>query len=181
MKHLPEIHRARIAIGDGIVFFITLTFSELAPIAAQENMSCYRFKTPPGFEPINQSPTLNMDKEVFDDFEDLIKENYTIYGDDSLNEPYYNIIKPLMKKLYNRLLDDVENKNYTSPVFKHHLNDRVLGNSYREKNSRKIIADSNDIVVDFIASMTDDYFVDICKHLHIDDTLTDSIKYYEYF
>ena len=127
------------------------------------------------------SPTLNMDKEVFDDFEDLIKENYTIYGDDSLNEPYYNIIKPLMEKLYNRLLDDVENKNYKSPIFKHYLNDGVLGNSYREKNSRKIIADSNDIVVDFIASMTDDYFVDICKHLHIDDTLTGSIKYYEYF
>jgi hypothetical protein len=57
-KHLPEIHRAPIALGDGIVFFITLTFSELAPIAAQENMSCYRFKTPPGFEPINQSSTL---------------------------------------------------------------------------------------------------------------------------
>lgn len=127
------------------------------------------------------SPTLNMDKEVFDDFEDLIKENYTIYCDDSLNEPYYNIIQPLMEKLYNRLLDDVENKNYKSPVFKHYLNDNILGNCYREKKSRKITADSNDIVVDFIASMTDDYFVDICKHLHIDETLTDSIKYYEYF
>ena len=125
------------------------------------------------------SPTLNMDKEVFEDFEDLIKENYTIYCDDSLNEPYYNIIQPLMEKLYNRLLDDVENKNYRSPVFKHYLNDNILGNCYRERNSRKIIADSNDIVVDFIASMTDDYFVDICKHLHIDDTLTDNIKYYE--
>lgn len=127
------------------------------------------------------SPTLNMDKEVFDDFEDLIKENYTIYCDDSLNEPYYNIIQPLMEKLYNRLIDDIENKNYKSPVFKHYLNDNILGNCYRERNSRKIIADSNDIVVDFIASMTDDYFVDICKHLHIDDSITDSIKYYEYF
>lgn len=127
------------------------------------------------------SPTLNMDKEVFEDFEDLIKENYTIYCDDSLNEPYYNIIQPLMEKLYKRLIDDVENKNYKSPVFKHYLNDNILGNCYREENSRKIIADSNDIVVDFIASMTDDYFVDICKHLHIDDALTDSIKYYEYF
>ncbi len=47
--------------------------------------------------------------------------------------------------------------------------------------ARKIIADSNEIVVDFIASMTDDYFVDICKNLHIDDSLTESIKYHEYF
>ncbi len=127
------------------------------------------------------SPTLNMDKEVFDDFEDLIRENYTIYGDESLNKPYYNIIQPLMEKLYGRLLDDIENKNYNSPVFKHHLNNIILGNCYREKNSRKIIADSNEIVVDFIASMTDDYFVDICKNLHIDDSLTESIKYHEYF
>ena len=86
-----------------------------------------------------------------------------------------------MEKLYGRLLDDIENKNYNSPVFNHHLNNTVLGNCYREKNSRKIIADSNEIVVDFIASMTDDYFVDICKNLHIDDSLTESIKYHEYF
>ena len=34
------------------------------------------------------SPSLNMDKEVFDDFEDLIKENYTIYSSKELVEPY---------------------------------------------------------------------------------------------
>lgn len=127
------------------------------------------------------SPTLNMDKEVFDDFEDLIKENYKIYDDESLNEPYYNIIQPLMEKLYDKLLDDIKNKDYKSPVFTHHLNNTILGNCYRDKKTRRIIADPNDIVVDFIASMTDDYFVDICKHLHVDDTLTDSIKYHEYF
>ena len=58
-KRVPNNSRAPIARGNGNTFhFITLTFSELAPIAAQENMSCYRFKTPPGFEPINQSSTL---------------------------------------------------------------------------------------------------------------------------
>lgn len=87
-----------------------------------------------------------------------------------------------MERLYNKLLDDIENKNYNLPVFKYHLTGTVLGNCYRDKDSRRIIVDSNENVVDFIASMTDDYFVDICKNLHIDDSLTESIdECYEYF
>ncbi|WP_164489115.1 HD domain-containing protein [Ruminococcus sp. Marseille-P6503] len=127
------------------------------------------------------SPSLNMDKEVFDDFEDLISENNKIYSSDELNEPYYKIIRPLMFKLYDRLLDDVISKNYNSPIFKHHLNNTILGNCYRDKTSRRIIADPNEAVVDFIASMSDDYFIDICRYLHIDDQLVGEIKYHEYF
>lgn len=127
------------------------------------------------------SPTLNMDKEVFEDFEDLIKENYIIYGDTELNVPYYEIIRPLMHGLYERLIEDVKNRDYTSPVFEHHLNKSVLGNCYRDKATRTIIADPNEIVTDFIASMSDDYFIDICKHLHINDELIGKLKYHEYF
>ena len=127
------------------------------------------------------SPSLNMDKEVYEDFNDLIDENKIIYASEELNKPYYDIIQPLMEKLYNRLVDDVENRHYSSPVFKHHLNKPILGDCYRLESSRKIIADSNDIVVDFIASMSDDYFVDICKYLHIDDALVAELTYKEYF
>lgn len=127
------------------------------------------------------SPSLNMDEEVYVDFNDLIKENGIIYASDELNKPYYDIIQPLMEKLYNRLIDDIENRHYSSPVFKHYLNKSILGNCYRLKKSRKIIADPNDIVVDFIASMSDDYFVDICKYLHIDDELVAQLSYKEYF
>lgn len=128
------------------------------------------------------SPSLNIDEEVFLDLRDLIDENNKIiYGNEDVNKPYFDVIKPLMKKLYNTLIDDIENKNYSSPVFKHHLNDTILGNYYRDKKSRAIIVDSNDIVTDFIASMTDDYFIDICRHLHIDDDILGELKYHEYF
>lgn len=127
------------------------------------------------------SPTLNMDKEVFDDFEDIIRENNQIYSSPELNKPYYEIIQPLMEKLYCHLVDDVNNRNYSSPVFKHHLNHPVLGNCYRQKNSRRVIEDANDIVSDFIASMSDDYFIDICKYLHLDDQLIAKLQYHEYF
>lgn len=129
-----------------------------------------------------ESPSLNMDQEVFDDLKDLIDENYhIIYENKELNQQYFEIIQPLMQKLYARLIADVENRDFTSPVFRHYLNDGIQGNCYREENSRKIAADSNDIVTDFIASMTDDYFIDICKALHVDDDLICRLKYREYF
>ncbi|MBO5459975.1 MAG: HD domain-containing protein [Lachnospira sp.] len=129
-----------------------------------------------------ESPSINMDREVFDDLKDLIAENYDIiYGNAELNEPYYEVIKPLMEKLYDRLVEDVEKRNFKSPVFQHYLNDTIQGKCYREKPRGRIIASPDDIVTDFIASMTDDYFVDICKYLHIDDGRIEKLKYHKYF
>lgn len=128
------------------------------------------------------SPSLNMDEEVFDDLKDLIDENnQIIYGNQELNQPYFEIIHPLMRELYSRLVNDVETRNFDSPVFKHYLNDSIQGNCYRDKQSRSIVADPNEIVTDFIASMTDDYFIDICKTLHINDSVLEGLKYHEYF
>lgn len=128
------------------------------------------------------SPSLNMDEEVFNDLRALINENNDIiYKNSELNEPYYEVVNPLMEKLYAKLIDDIENRNFDSPVFQHYLNDKILGNYYRDYESRKIISNSNEIVTDFIASMTDDYFIDICKELHIDDAILSKLKYHEYF
>lgn len=130
------------------------------------------------------SPSLNMDEAVFRDLESLINENYdVIYSNEELNRPYNEIIKPLMKKLYMHLVNDVKTRNFESPVFRHYLNDRIQGWCYRKGSdpTGAIVADPNEIVTDFIASMTDDYFIDICRYLHIDDALCEKICYHEYF
>lgn len=130
------------------------------------------------------SLSLNMDEAVFEDLESLIKENTdVIYHDEELNKPYNEIISPLMKKLYAQLVRDVETRNFDSPVFQHYLNDGIQGRCYRKdfNPTGAIVADPNEIVTDFIASMTDDYFIDICRHLHIDDALCEKIYYHEYF
>lgn len=130
---------------------------------------------------INQ-PCLNMDEEVFADLRDLIAENNRlIYEAEDAREPYRESIKPLMKQLYKKLLDDVENRDFQSPVFKHYLNDYIMGENYRDKKTRRIIADADDIVTDFIACMTDGYFLDVCAELHIDDEAMKEIKYHSYF
>jgi len=128
-------------------------------------------------------PSLNMDEDVFKDLKDIIEENgHIIYSNTQLNEPYENIISPLMHGLYDCLLDDVKNRNYSSPVFKHYLDVPLFQNCYRHSEKwGRIIAEPNEIVTDFIASMTDDYFIDICRHLHINDDLIEKLKYHEYF
>ncbi len=128
------------------------------------------------------SPTLNMDKEVFEDFEDLVNENYSIiYSDLQLNEPYYEIIKPLMKLLYERLFDDLQAENEDSPVYFHFLRDPAMGKYYWDPKGKEITEYASEIVTDFIASMSDDYFIDVCKYLHLDDELVSKVRYYEYF
>jgi len=130
---------------------------------------------------INQ-PCLNMDEAVFEDLRDLIAENNRlIYEAEDEREPYRESIKPLMKQLYAKLLDDLETRNFKSPIFQHYLNDYIMGENYRDKKSRKIIADPDDIVTDFIAGMTDGYFIDVCAELHIDDEALAKIKYHSYF
>lgn len=131
-----------------------------------------------------EKPSLNMDEEVFYDLRDLIKENNEIiYNNEELNRPYFEAVQPLMHALYERLCRDVDERNFASPVFRHYLNNRIYGAAYREARNPqgRITADKNEIVTDFIASMTDDYFIDICAALHIDDKALSKISYYEYF
>lgn len=129
---------------------------------------------------INQ-PSLNMDEEVFADLRDLIAENNElIYLNEDRVEPYDESIKPLMKKLYARFLQDVEEENTASPVFRHYIDNPVLGLRYRNSKGR-LTVDADDIVADSIACMTDDYFVDVCAELHIDDEAFKKIKYHSYF
>lgn len=128
-----------------------------------------------------ERPYLSMDREVFDDMKDLISENNKIiYQDPRVTEPYDSLIKPLMSDLYARLMDDVKNENETSPIYRHYLR-TVMGKSYTDPETRALIVDPNEVVTDFIASMTDDYFVDICRYLHINDEILSQIRYHEYF
>lgn len=125
-------------------------------------------------------PYLKIDSDVFESLYKSKRENDIIYEDDSVNKPYYDYIKPMMSLMYERLLEDLNTYQFSSPIYQHHLNHPILGNCYRNKE-RHIIANSDDIVVDYIASMTDDYFVDLFAYLFPDNPLNGRIKYHEYF
>lgn len=122
---------------------------------------------------------LKMDDDFFEAFSAGKRENYDlIYRADKVDAIYADGIYPMMEQIYEKLLADAKSHNKDSVLYKHHIayiNDltRYYPNANYEQN------DPNDIVVDYIASMTDDYFVDLYRHLFPDGKY--DVKYVGYF
>lgn len=119
-----------------------------------------------------------LDEEHFNALKLAKNENYEkIYFSNKTHDILEEHLKPMMEKLYNKLLEDLIKKDRSSPIFKHHV-DYINGLHYkREKPYGE--EEPNQIIVDYIASMTDDYFIDLYKHLFGKDKHV--IEYYEYF
>ena len=83
----------------------------------------------------------------------------------------------MMEQLYERFREDVKAGNEDSYIFRHHINSWVM--QYNEGYVDRWSPD--DIVVDYIASMTDDYFIDLFNHLYPDQAIPRSKLYHPYF
>ena len=59
--------------------------------------------------------------------------------------------------------DDLVSKNKSSPIFTHHIS--YINNAHYQRIIPYEQTEPNQIVVDYIASMTDDYFIDLYEHL----------------
>ena len=120
---------------------------------------------------------LSMDEEVFAAVDAIRRENYEkIYKSDLVIDRIAPV-EPMMGKLYARFVEDLEEGREDSPVFRHYLRQPMQRYDY----SRELGDRPDDVVVDYIASMTDDYFVDLFAHLFPDDPLNGQIAYRGYF
>jgi len=123
---------------------------------------------------------LKMDQEYFDAFSAGKKENYElIYRIDKVEKVYVENLNPMMEQMYEKLLADAEVKDKDSILYKHHVeyvNNLMKYNSHKWNYAE---CEPNDMVVDYIASMTDDYFVDLYKYLFPKSTY--DVKYVGYF
>lgn len=117
--------------------------------------------------------------KAFKDLSTAKKENYeVIYKNDVMNQQYEEIIKPMFEELYYKLLDDVNINDNDSIIFKHHIN--PIGDALKQYHGVDYSKEEkNQIVVDYIASMTDDYFIDLHRHLFPDSKY--KIEYEPYF
>lgn len=86
-------------------------------------------------------------------------------------------VKPMMAELYDKLLDDLTKGRTDSPIFTQHIAYANLAHYHRETPYEE--TDPQQIVVDYIASMTDDYFVDLYRHFFPNSTLL--VEYRGYF
>lgn len=111
-------------------------------------------------------PYIKMDQEHFDALRKAKSDNYSlIYKQEKVGEAY-NTIKPMMSEMYEKLLYDLKNSNKFSPIFTHHID--YVNQAHYTRAMPYEETEPNQIVVDYIASMTDDYFVDLYAHLFPD-------------
>ena len=120
---------------------------------------------------------IKMDEEHFEALKKAKSDNYAlIYKQEPVGEAY-KTVKPMMAELYEKLLDDLMSKNKSSPIFTHHID--YVNEAHYKREFPYEETEPNQIVVDYIASMTDDYFIDIYNHLF--PKSTKKIDYKGYF
>lgn len=131
-------------------------------------------------------PYISMDKDTFEALSLAKKENYEqIYNHKSFEDVYEGKIKPMFHDLYYELLEQAKAMNEASILYQHHIEYIRKANQHASYFDIDTFMDEyknsnpNDIVVDFIASMTDDYFIDLYHHLF--PTKQYEINYVGYF
>jgi len=123
-------------------------------------------------------PYIKMDAEHFEALKTTKEDNYKhIIQKDEIQNTLHLNVKPMMYDLFGSLKDDFINKRKNSPIYGHHINYVNLAPYDRETPYE--MTEPNQLVVDFIASMTDDYMVDLYNYMFPDNKF--KIEYQGYF
>ncbi len=109
-------------------------------------------------------PYIKMDDEHFAALKKAKEDNYAqIYKNEKVSEEIGSVIFPMMQDIYEQMLSDLLAGNKSSPIFTHHID--YINKAHYKRNAPYESGEPNQIVVDYIASMTDDYFVDLYNHI----------------
>lgn len=122
---------------------------------------------------------IKMDTEYFEALKKAKSDNYeNIYLSQSVNEQYQKCLKPMFEMLYEKLISQFGDKS--SLLHKHHIDFVNTRRGYYQTQSNYMEENTpDDIVTDYIASMTDDYFIDICAYLLPDAPTVQYVNYFE--
>ncbi len=109
-------------------------------------------------------PYIKMDEEHFSALKKAKSDNYElIYKAPEVDNILHASIKPMMQKMYERLLHDLLDGTKKSPILTHHI--AYINKVYYKREQPYTATEPNMIVADYIASMTDDYFIELYEHL----------------
>lgn len=123
-------------------------------------------------------PYIKLDRRHFEALRSSKRDNYSIIYEGTAAKTKLDLtIKPMMAEIYGQLLDDLRQGNKTSPIFTHHIS--YVNQSYYKRPVPYENTDPNQLVVDYIASMTDDYFIDLHHYLFPDSP--HKVEYKGYF
>ena len=109
-------------------------------------------------------PYIKLDDGHFQALRDAKKENYEkIYNRATVHTGLRGSVERMMCDVYGQLLADVKAGVKTSPVYTHHVAQVTRLWGARAVDYEK--TEANQLVVDYIASMTDDYFIELHEFL----------------
>lgn len=123
-------------------------------------------------------PYIKMSPAHFEALRVAKRDNYSIiYNSDVAGSKLSETVKPMMGEIYGQLLEDLKQGHRNSPIFAHHI--RYINEHAGKRATPYGKEDANQIVVDYIASMTDDYLVDLHHYLFPNSQL--KVAYTGYF
>ncbi len=109
-------------------------------------------------------PYIKLDSKHFKALKASKRDNYNLIYESAATRAKLDITaKPMMRDIYVRLLDDLNTGNRESPIFTHHID--YINKSYYKRVTPYEDNEPNSIVVDYIAGMTDNYFIELHRHL----------------
>ncbi len=123
-------------------------------------------------------PYIKLDSKHFKALQKSKRENYKMIYNNAA--PMANLgatVRPMMSEIYDQLLDDLKNDRRFSPIFTHHID--YVNSVHYKRSTPYEASEPNQIVIDYIASMTDDYFIDLYQYMFPNSTL--QVKYRGYF
>ena len=112
---------------------------------------------------------IRMSRQVFEDVKRAKRQNYErIYDCEGWRAGSGNAVGEMFEDMYDRLLTDLETGDERSPVVSHHA--KQLAAKSRSITVEDYLAhtDRNQVVVDYMASMTDRYFMELYHYLFPD-------------
>ena len=123
-------------------------------------------------------PYIMMDAEHYELMRTAKRDNYAlIYNTEKVSKVLDERVKPFMQKMYMKLLSDLKAGNKSSPIFKHHID--FLTNNHYSPRLPYLETEPNQIVIDYMASMTDDYCTDLYNYMFPDKPV--DLHYHGYF
>lgn len=123
---------------------------------------------------------LYMDEQYYESIKIAKQENNEkIYRNDEMNKLYAENVEPMFYEIYDKMVQDIQRQEMKSVIYTHHIDFIREQRGYYQDERDYALENPDDIVVDYIASMTDDYFIDLYRYLFPDGKY--SVHYIPYF
>lgn len=121
-----------------------------------------------------------MDENYYQAIKTAKKENYEkIYMNEKVEKQYKESIEPMFYEVYNKLINELKEGDTSSIIFTHHIDFVNRNRGYYDSKNDYALEKPDDIVADYIASMTDDYFIDLYNYLFPEGKY--KVEYIPYF